>query len=251
MSQNEIGVFISYRREDEPFVARFIFRELNDHFDSYRVFLDVESILPGTAFPSLIEQTIEASALVIAVIGAKWNPPDTTRPGENRMDASDDWVRVELEQADRLGRTVIPVLVNGASMPSADQLPRSLAWLTHVNAISVSHDSFRSHIDRLISVIESTLEATPSPSGQLPDQVHTVPATPPPSTDSQRRLAEDLAGRYPILSQAKEIARSLQLPDPHESLYRSPRGFWFALVRRAVETDEVDKLRALFEDHVK
>ena len=61
----------------------------------------------------------------------------------------------EVETALRSPATrVIPALVHGAQMPSADQLPDSLRELSLRNAIELSDGRWSSDVDRLIRVLE-------------------------------------------------------------------------------------------------
>jgi hypothetical protein len=50
---------------------------------------------------------------------------------------------------------VIPVLVDDARMPSADELPPQLAALANLQAVTVAHESFSADCARLSTAIES------------------------------------------------------------------------------------------------
>ena len=52
---------------------------------------------------------------------------------------------------------VIPILVDGADMPSSDELPRPLAGLAYRNAVRLDHETFPSDIHRLLSAIRRAL----------------------------------------------------------------------------------------------
>jgi hypothetical protein len=62
---------------------------------------------------------------MLVVIGTHWLSI-TDDNGRRRLDDSEDFVRREIEAALQSGIRVIPVLVDGATMPPSDQLPR--AW---------------------------------------------------------------------------------------------------------------------------
>lgn len=53
---------------------------------------------------------------------------------------------------------MIPVLVDGASMPRSSDLPDDLKILARRNALEISHDSFDADSGRLVSAIERALE---------------------------------------------------------------------------------------------
>lgn len=55
----------------------------------------------------------------------------------------------------RDGLTVIPVLVEGASMPMPASLPQSLRVLPQINAVEVRNDpDFTRDIERVVEVLE-------------------------------------------------------------------------------------------------
>jgi hypothetical protein len=66
-------------------------------------------------------------------------------------------VRIEIESALKLGKTIIPVLVNDAPMPAAEALPDGLKPLAHRNAVRLTHDHFRADASCLIKSIEVVL----------------------------------------------------------------------------------------------
>ena len=70
--------------------------------------------------------------------------------GRRRLDNPEDFVRVEVGTALKRGVRVIPVLVEGAPMPPASQLPQELKPLARRNALSVSHEGLRADSERLV-----------------------------------------------------------------------------------------------------
>jgi len=65
-------------------------------------------------------------------------------------------VRLEIATALKRKIRVIPVLVDGATMPS--ELPDNLQLLVRLNALEVSHNRFDADSDRLIAALERALE---------------------------------------------------------------------------------------------
>ena len=57
--------------------------------------------------------------------------------GGSRVQDPQDWVRLEVASALRRGMTVIPVLLDGASMPAERTLPEELRPLARLNAVDV------------------------------------------------------------------------------------------------------------------
>jgi len=73
------------------------------------------------------------------------------------MDNPEDLVRLEIATALKRGIRVIPVLVDGASMPRSGDLPDDLKALVRRNALEVSHNRFRADTERMIAEVERAL----------------------------------------------------------------------------------------------
>jgi hypothetical protein len=65
-----------------------------------------------------------------ALIGERWLSV-IDQHGRRRLDSPDDFVRLEIEAALQRDVRVIPILVDGATMPEAGELPSSLARIVH------------------------------------------------------------------------------------------------------------------------
>jgi hypothetical protein len=122
------GVFVSYRRADTSYPAGWLFDRLASHFGSDKIFKDVDSIHPGDDFAAAIGTALESCTILIAVIGRHWLT--VSSPAGRRIDDPSDFVRLEIEAALARQIRVIPVLVDGATMPEARQLPASLSPLS-------------------------------------------------------------------------------------------------------------------------
>jgi hypothetical protein len=72
-------------------------------------------------------------------------------------------VRLEIEAALERGIRVIPVLVDGAAMPGAVQLPSSLSRLANRQAVELSPMRFSSDARRLTNLLEKVLAPAPAP----------------------------------------------------------------------------------------
>jgi hypothetical protein len=104
-----------------------------------------------------IEEAIGACDLFIALIGDDWLDI-ADAGGRRRLDDPDDPVRLEIGLAlARSDLVVIPVLVEGATMPRAEQLPDDLKPLTRRNAHVLTDARWRSNVDELIQVAQSVL----------------------------------------------------------------------------------------------
>ena len=151
------GIFISYRRQDEPNFAGRLYDRLAGHFGRDTVFMDVDTIDLGLDFAEVIDQSLAGCRVMIVVIGKRWLTV-VDEEGEPRLHNPDDYVRLEVERALQSEIRVIPVLVEGAASPKAAQLPAALGSLARRNAIAMSHESFTSDSGRLIATLHRILE---------------------------------------------------------------------------------------------
>lgn len=74
------------------------------------------------------------------------------------LDNPEDFVRLEIAAALKRDIRVIPVLVDGASMPRVRDLPDDLKPLARRNAVEVSDTRFNTDADRLVGAIERILQ---------------------------------------------------------------------------------------------
>lgn len=145
-------IFVSYRRAGDLFLSGRLSDSLRYTFGETSVFYDVDSIPIGVDFRDVIRDRINESQVVLAVIGPQWNV-------DNRLGQPDDWVRLELEEAMRQRRQIIPLLVANTSMPDARTLPTSLQPLTYVNAMAIRPDpDFRNDMARLVQALKQADE---------------------------------------------------------------------------------------------
>ena len=150
-------IFISYRRDDSSSAAGRIYDRLDSHFSANRIFIDVDNLDLGVDFAEEIEKNVGSCDVLIAVIGKHWLI-SCDEEGRRRLDNPEDFVRIEIATALKRGVRVIPVLIDGASMPRPSDLPDDLRPLLRRNALEVSHTSFKSDCARLIGALERALE---------------------------------------------------------------------------------------------
>jgi hypothetical protein len=146
-------IFISYRRDDAAGYARAIHDQLVKRFGKDRVFMDVDSIEPGLPFDQVIKQAVERCDILLAVIGKNWIAQSNGRGP--RIDNPADFVRLEIAAALSGNVRVIPVLLDGVSMPAQEALPEPLRALALRNAVEVSNSRFSSDMERLNEAIDS------------------------------------------------------------------------------------------------
>ena len=149
-------IFISYRREDTAYPAGWLFDRLTVHFRGGQVFKDVDSIELGDDFVETITRAVGSCDVLLALIGNEWLTV-TDADGRRRLDRPDDFVRLEIETALTRNIRVIPILIDDASMPRADELPPSLAGLVRRQALELSPNRFDYDTSRLLKVLDTTL----------------------------------------------------------------------------------------------
>ncbi len=160
------GVFISYRRTDNPDAVGRLYDRLAAEFGKTRVFKDVDSIPLGQDFRGHLNEVVGDCAAVLAIVGPKWIDI-RNEEGKRRLEDPDDFVRVELEAALARKIPVVPVLVGHAPMPPISQLPTSLSSLAFRQSIEVRPDpDFHNDATRLVSALRAIID---------PNAPHEVP----------------------------------------------------------------------------
>jgi len=145
-------IFISYRRDDSAGHTGRIHDRLLEYYGADDLFIDVDTIEPGLDFVQVVQEAVNACDRLIAVIGREWLEI-AGAGGARRLDDAQDLVRVEIATALDRGIPVIPVLVQGAGVPTTDDLPDVLKRLGTLNALEISDTRFHSDMSRLIGVL--------------------------------------------------------------------------------------------------
>jgi hypothetical protein len=143
-------IFLSYRRADSVAQANGIYERLQLAFGADAVFLDVNSIEAGADFPERLASQVRGSRVVLVLIGNSWLAGE---PGARRLDQAGDWVRREILLAYQHVHHVIPVLVAGAAMPGAAELPVDLSFLASRNAVHIRDLNLRDDCEALVRKI--------------------------------------------------------------------------------------------------
>jgi len=180
-------VFISYRRELDAGWAPWLYDRLAERFGSESVFMDLDSIVAGDDFAEVIKRSVASCQVFIALIGKGWSSA-TSADGARRLDDPGDFVRIEIESALHHGVRVVPLLIEGATMPRASELPDSLAPLVSRQALPLSGQHRQYDVNTLIQAVkrvidETRLDLTPPP----------LPEPPPPHGRVLASLEPDLA----------------------------------------------------------
>jgi TonB family protein len=147
-------IFLSYRREDSIAHVNALFPPLRERFGRDRVFKDTDNIAPGEDFIAVIEAQLKQCSVFLPVIGKHWLTAGKPNANTRRLDDDQDYLRVEIATALRDDRIlVIPVLVGGATMPGAADLPPDLLSLARRNAFELRDSRWESDVKLLIEAI--------------------------------------------------------------------------------------------------
>lgn len=145
-------VFISYRREDTVAEAGRLADFLREALGDQDVFIDVDTIKAGDDFVNAIEHAVGCCDVFVPVIGKRWTGI-TDAEGKLRLQDPNDFVRLEIASALRRNIRVIPVLIDGAPVPKASELPPDLSELPRRNCLEIRELHFRQDATALLDVI--------------------------------------------------------------------------------------------------
>lgn len=148
-----VRVFISYRRADTLGIAGRISDRLKKRLGTKNVFFDVDDIRAATRWRETLAERVGACNALVALIGKNWNPISGIE--SRRLDDPDDTLRIEIETAIERSITVVPVLVGGATLPGAENLPDSLKQLPEWQS-NVTESRFEYDIERLIRALPTS-----------------------------------------------------------------------------------------------
>ena len=146
-------IFISYRRGADSNAAGRLYGRLERTFGGERLFFDVDSIPPGVDFVNHLNDQVGQCQAFLAVIGSGWVEDI------ERLHDPNDFVRIEIEAAlNRPHIPIIPVLIDDAGMPKADDLPNSLQALVRRAGVPLRHEHFAAVVDgRLTRALKRAL----------------------------------------------------------------------------------------------
>lgn len=158
-------IFISYRRADSQETTDRLHDQMTVHFGDGNVFQDVDNIPFGVDFRKYLQAEIAKCDVVLVIIGTEW-----TRIMGERAHEPNDFVRIEVESALRLGKLIVPVTIRGVGMPNPSDLPESIRDICWLNAARVRpNPDFRNDCRRLADGIKAFLAENPlTPQPPLP-----------------------------------------------------------------------------------
>jgi hypothetical protein len=144
-------VFVCYRREDSAPWAGRLHDVLAERFGAANIFQDVEAVRAGESFVEAMDVAVAKADAMLVVIGPRWVGPDG---GASRLDAADDYVRRELEVGLAYGKRLVPVLVGGARMPAASDVPDDLRPVVTRQAVVLRDESWHTDVAHLTRALD-------------------------------------------------------------------------------------------------
>ena len=151
------ALFICYRREDTQDAAGRLRDRLVIDYGQERVFMDIDSVPLGIDFVEHVTEQIGKCNAVIVMIGKQWHAiKDKKR--RRRLDKEDDLVRAEIRAALQQKVPVIPVTVQNAPMPQAEDLPDDIRLLARRNGIDLSATRWTTDVERLIKELDRVMK---------------------------------------------------------------------------------------------
>jgi DNA-binding CsgD family transcriptional regulator len=209
------SIFISYRRNDAPGHAGRIYDSLVERFGKDSVFMDRDSTPPGADFAEVIKRTIAGCDALLAVIGRDWLSASRGVRRGRQLDDPQDWVRREIAAALARNIPVVPVLVEGAQVPSEGELPEEIGGLSRRHAIELSETAWVPQLRQLIDAL-----AAASPPAASKREALTSPPEPGHRDARGRRLvtrrvsSPAFVGRRPQLATLVELAEQARSGRP-------------------------------------
>jgi hypothetical protein len=161
-------IFLSYRRESNSAHAGrlhdFLVAGVEEQpgFRDGQIFMDIDTIPPGDDFREVIAEAVARCDVLLVVIGKQWTTVKNEK-GRRRLDNAGDFVRLEIEAALKRKVPVVPVLVDGATMPDESELPKSIADLAYRNAVELSHTRWRHDVGQLLTSLKKRENAKAQP----------------------------------------------------------------------------------------
>jgi Caspase domain/DnaJ central domain/TIR domain len=151
------GIFLSYRRQAGRRLVERLHDRLIEAFGAEQILTDVVAGSPDEDFGWALASAVDSRRVLLAVIGPDWADA-RDEEGRRLLEGAHDRVRVEIESGLRHpGVFVIPVLIDGAAMPRAEELPGELAQLSMRQAVKISAAGFARDVEILIDTLQKVL----------------------------------------------------------------------------------------------
>ena len=170
---DQITLFINYRRADYAHLVYALRTHL--YYLQFDVFMDLE-IPPFMDFAEILREKIAESDAVLAIVGPRWSDLMQEKAVHDEI----DYVRLELEIAQELGKPIFPIFLVGGKTPSARHLPETLREAFRLNAFRIPDEKvLNDTIQDLTNGIRYALERINKKQKNLPNRVQPPKRTKP------------------------------------------------------------------------
>jgi hypothetical protein len=145
-------LFLSYRvATAAPHVGR-LYDRLAVHFGEAAIFYDRGCLHPGDLWRERLQQELHGSAAVLPIVDPRWSASFAEHQD------TEDMALFELETAVQLQKTIVPLRVGGAAIPTPDELPSTL-WSIFDRQFFVIDETTPATYDASVATVISTLES--------------------------------------------------------------------------------------------
>ena len=150
MDNPKAAIFVSYRHTESAWAGRlsdFLKRNIRK-----TIFRDIDGIRPGEDFELRIIQAITSCRTLLVVIGPAWLRL-TSDNGLRRIDDPKDVARIEIATAFKANIPVIAILVGGATIPDAQELPEDIRLLSSRQACELTDQRWEYDCQKLVQIL--------------------------------------------------------------------------------------------------
>jgi hypothetical protein len=220
LPQSDLGVMtvlICYRSQDYADYAAPLQRELVRRFGSRHVSLDAHEDPDVVVNVPPRDSPLPSAAVMLVMLSPHWrnasDHSDAMVPDDPR-----DTMRMTIARALRAPTSVIPVLVGGVKLPSADRLPQDLRALSSRNALTLRESNWEEDFRELLQHVHEGIyaHAASGSAESMPDPKSPALSTPPwrPAVGFAMMIAMGLffiaLGAAQTISQLKSGAASMR-----------------------------------------
>jgi SIR2-like domain/TIR domain len=204
-------IVINYCHEDIPFAAMLLYRELRGRFGEETIVFDKGTLQTGMGFTEEISRHLaDGSGAFIAMIGSRWTA--TMIAHQKRGDQ--DHVIEQIELALQHKWTVIPLLVDDATLPAPSQLPPAIRALPERQAARLRQTNLDGDIEDLCTRLNEIRDVVKIRKSLDPGRVEVPTPDVPPADDEHYQMLVDEADNLVIFLGAGANA------DDHEGTFQ-------------------------------
>lgn len=148
-------VFINYRKNDasgtlrpEALFVEVLADWLERSLGKGTVYLDT-TLRPGEPYPDALRSRLAEAVVLVVVIHRQW-----LKDLKARKDTHRDWVHEEIATAIRSRIRLLPVVLDGAELPTHSELPSEIRSLADSQAVRLQFGALRDGVNAVLAEIE-------------------------------------------------------------------------------------------------